>query len=286
VPSFEQIDEISKLGRAVIDDGCQVSGLHFDLAARAVAGIANAVRTEIPEFVPRLVSAIEGWEERLVPESTEAQTPGRLAYEAPVKATDLPGATRGDFETALALRSLRVEQDKRGLESQFMGLMPYLNDRYGKRLDLNVLEIGPARTTAVARTLASNCKLYVGLDCDPALVKVQQEFLNKEDLSNARALVGDVYNLSIATDSQDVVFASRTTPLSSAFATRESLTRAYSEIARVLKPNGEFVLYPSPRKEIRSFDPSATIFQEIERITIPSAQSNLESSQLLILKKR
>jgi hypothetical protein len=166
--------------------------------------------------------------------------------------------------------------------SSYDSLIPSLVERYGSRPGLNVLEIGPNRTTAVAHALAPNSKLYLGLDLGPE----QQKYLTAEGLQNAKAVVGDLYNMPVAANSQDVVFASRTTPLGSVYATRESLTRAYSEIARVLKPDGEFVQYPEPRKELASFDPAQEIFREIKRIPIPPNPGNRDLSWMLIFGKR
>lgn len=104
-------------------------------------------------------------------------------------------------------------------------------------------------------------------------------------MKNARAITGDAYNLPIADNSQDVVFAFRATPLSSTSCTKESLTRVYSEILRVLKPDGEFVLYPQPRAEIRSFDPSASMFKVLKRTEFPGGVHEDEPSYLLFLGK-
>jgi SAM-dependent methyltransferase len=200
-------------------------------------------------------------------------------YVPPAKATD----AGPDSDLAW----LRNPEDKARAEAlNYANLMPLLQERYGKRKELSVLEIGPLRTTSVAHALAANTKLYQGLDISKNAVRVQQENLDKEGLTNAKSIVGDIYNLPLPDQSQDLVFASRTTPLGSVHATRESLTRAYSEIARVLKHGGEFVLYPEPRKEIRAFDPSGEIFHEVKRISVPPNPSNKNESWMIIFDKR
>jgi ubiquinone/menaquinone biosynthesis C-methylase UbiE len=163
--------------------------------------------------------------------------------------------------------------------------MPLLKDHYAERKDLKVLEIGPLRTTSVAHALAHNTKIYLGLDVNKNAVRVQQEFLDKEGLLNAEAVFGDVYDLPMADASQDIVLAFRCTPLGSIYATRESLLKAYSEIARVLKPTGEFVLYPEPRPEISSFDPLREVFRPVKSFTIPAGPGRDKASQIMFLVK-
>lgn len=204
---------------------------------------------------------------------------GKGKYIPPAKATD----AGPDCDLAW----LRNPDDKARFESlNYANLMPVLQERYGKRTDMDILEIGPLRTTSVAHALAGNTKLYQGLDISKNAARVQQEFLDKEGLTKAKAIVGDLYNLPLPDDSQDLIFASRTTPLGSIHATRESLTRAYGEIARVLKPGGEFVLYPEPRKEIRAFDPSGEILRELKRIPIAPNPGNKNKSWMIVFTKR
>jgi SAM-dependent methyltransferase len=211
--------------------------------------------------------------------SKQAIPDGKAKYIPPAKATD----AGPDCDLAW----LRNPEDKAKFEAQsYAKLMPALQERYGKRKDMDILEVGPLRTTSVAHALAGSTKLYQGLDISKNAAKVQQEFLDKEGLTRAKAIVGDLYNLPLADGSQDLIFASRTTPLGSIHATRESLTRAYSEIARVLKPGGEFVLYPEPRKEIRAFDPSGEILREVKRISIPPNPGSKDESWMIIFSKR
>lgn len=205
-------------------------------------------------------------------------------YKAPEKTTDCDGL----FASPETDKWLKDPAMKASLEdSNYAPLMPFLKERYGKRKDLCVLEIGALRTTSLAKTLSENTKLYLGVDCaDPSAV--QQAYFEKEGLRNAKAIAGDMYNLPIVSGSQDVVFVARSTPLGSIYATKESLTRAYNEISRVLKPDGEFILFPEPRKEIRSYDPSASIFREIKRISIPANKRDPDQnpSYMIFFAKR
>lgn len=195
------------------------------------------------------------------------------------------GAT--DAGTPLTLDWLRQPEYKSTMESQnYSYLIPLLKERYGGKQNLNVLEIGPLRTTSVAHALCANTSIHLGVDVIKNAVRAQEEFFEKEGLKNAEAIFGDIYDLPVADDSQDVVLAFRSTPLGSVYATRDSLLRAYSEIARVLKPGGEFVLYPEQRKEIKAYDPSEEVFRELTRIELPPGQGHPDTSWMIFYAKR
>jgi hypothetical protein len=198
--------------------------------------------------------------------------------------TSPKGAT--DAGNNLGLDWLRQSEYKSTMESQnYSYLTPLLKERYRGRQNLNVLEIGPLRTTSVAHALSVNTSIYLGVDVIKNAARAQEEFFEKEGLKNAEAIFGDVYELPVTDESQDVVIAFRSTPLGSVYATKDSLLRAYSEIARVLKPSGEFVLYPEQRKEIKDFDPCEQVFRELSRIEVPSGKGHPDTSWMIFYTK-
>lgn len=203
-------------------------------------------------------------------------------YIAPKNTTDCDGLFMGpQSEKFLLNKKLKASLEK----DNYKPLLPAIKKRYGGRSGLCVMEVGPLRTTSLAHALKTNYKIYLGLDCQQPS-RAQQLFLDSEGLQHARAIAGDIYNLPIADKSQDIVFAFRATPLSSVYCTKESLTRAYKEISRVLKADGEFVLFPQPREEIRGYDPCGSVFEEVSRIEYPPAKGGREPEHLLFYRKR
>ena len=161
-----------------------------------------------------------------------------------------------------------------------------LSDRYGSRHDLDVLEIGPLTTTFIARALPK--ARYIGLDCCEALTTLQLRFLAVEGILNALPVMGDVYELPIATSSQDVVYAGSITPLCerNPDATRESLGAVFQEISRVLKQNGEFVMYPGPDLEHPNGDVADEFFRVVHSLRIPSGIDGVSPQSFMIYTKR
>ena len=120
-----------------------------------------------------------------------------------------------------------------------------LEDRYGDRKNLDILEIGPYTTTMVPRTILKegSGNQYTGLDVSEAGLRKQREVLDYAGgyaAENSRQVVGDLYHIPRDDNSTDLIVSLGG---SFPFYSRESDAKeAINEISRVLKPEGEFVL--------------------------------------------
>ncbi len=152
-------------------------------------------------------------------------------------------ATNAGFEEYCVEAMERLPDDYQTDSDEHLNvLVPLLLRRFGSRSRLNVVELGPRGTTIVAHTLAPYRQRYLGVEYSPACVKRQNELFQVQKVADAEAVFGNTYALEIPDNSQDVVIAACHDPLVSG---RPAwLLRAYSEVARILKPDGELVLLP------------------------------------------
>lgn len=164
--------------------------------------------------------------------------------------------------------------EKGKLENRYADLIPALEERYGKRDDLHVLELQPRRSTSVARALANSTQIYIGVDGE-VVSRAQQLFLDAEGVANAKSIAGDLKKLPIVDGSQDLVVA-RSSDLNG--------KAPCSEITRVLKTNGEFVLYDE-HSAGQSTVISVDGFKEVKRISLPAASKKHCERELIVFSK-
>jgi len=119
--------------------------------------------------------------------------------------------------------------------------LPLLQARYAQRNNLRVLELGPSCTTFVARALPGTAQ-YIGLDYCATCVQKQADRLAFHGLNNARGVHGSTYAIPLPDSSQDVVFTSCHDPFVKG--SEEMFMQVFSEVSRVLQPDGEFIFTP------------------------------------------
>ncbi len=108
---------------------------------------------------------------------------------------------------------------------------------------VNVLELACGNgynLGLLAERKPSHC--FIGIDLVPGQVDRANASLGS--FSNATASVGDFQDLSFTDDSQDVVFAIES------FCHATDLQRAFSEVYRVLRPGGLFIVIDAWRTEV------------------------------------
>lgn len=164
----------------------------------------------------------------------------------------------------------------------FLG--PLLERRYGDRTGMAVLELGPATSTMVPTTLKDGGHQYFGMDLSLPLLQKQRDLVHEQGhtVDGALQVQGDTYGMPFHDGTCDLVFTSCHPPFFSA--SPEDQVIALSEVARVLKPGGEFVLFPwyAETKDERIEDYLLRTFEVVERHSRPGETDR----QVLVLRKR
>lgn len=163
-------------------------------------------------------------------------------------------------------------------------IAPILERRYGDRTGMAVLELGPATSTTVPVTLREAADQYFGMDLSLPLLEKQRDLVHEHGhtVDGALQVQGDTYGMPFQDGTCDLVFTSCHPPFVSA--SPEDQVVALSEVARVLKPGGEFVLFPwySEKKDSRVQDYLLRTYEVVERHSSPGH----DDRQLLVLRKR
>lgn len=121
---------------------------------------------------------------------------------------------------------------------------PLLAERYGSQEGAVAVELGPATNTDIAKSFQGKDNLYFGLDVSRPFLERARELTNEPGykLNDAYQVLGDTYQMPFQDDVADVVCVSCHPPFVSA--TAADKIRAFAEVKRVLKPSGEFALFP------------------------------------------
>lgn len=163
-------------------------------------------------------------------------------------------------------------------------VVPILARRYGSEQNQVAVELGPADNTDLAGVLGQGNNLYFGMDLSKPLLEKNRELVNEPGyyIPEAYQVHGDTYQMPFRAGVADVVAVSCHPPFVSA--TADDQLTALSEVHRVLKPGGEFVLFPW--REDRH-DPRVNEFLSRNFELVESHSSHQGSERkLLILKAR
>lgn len=158
---------------------------------------------------------------------------------------------------------------------------PLLERRYGDRNGLAVAELGPATSTFVPRTLADRGNQYFALDQSMPGLERNRELLNEDGylVAGAVQVTGDSYASPFKDSCLDLVFTSCHPPFYSGGPAERM--EAFNEVARVLKPGGELVLFPW---EKRHDDPRVMAFVN-QRFEVVE-RAGEENRQVWVFRKR
>lgn len=140
----------------------------------------------------------------------------------------------------LSNASLRA-QDRVELEPRITRL---LQRRYGHREGMAIAELGPSTSTVVPRALERGDHRYFALDQSLPGLERNRDLLNEPGylVSGAVQVRGDSYASPFENACLDLVFTSCHPPFYSGGPAERM--EAFEEVSRVLKPGGEFVLFP------------------------------------------
>jgi hypothetical protein len=160
---------------------------------------------------------------------------------------------------------------------------PILAKRYGQTEGNVAVELGPATSTDLARSLqgGSGKNLYFGMDISKPLLDRARELTNEPgyEIADAYQVYGDTYRMPFNDDVADVVCVSCHPPFYSAESADQ--IKALAEVKRVLKPGGEFALFPwDPNR-----DPEAHKFLTAQ-FDVVESHSERPDRKMLILKAK
>lgn len=159
------------------------------------------------------------------------------------KPADDPEVIEMERSSAEQLKNHTYQEQVKGDEKMTPRFL--LQERYGDRKNMNIVEIGPYTTTMVARELLKegSGNNYTAIDIAEAGQKKQKEFLQQAGeyiFSHSKQIHGDLYHMPLESASADLlVSCGGSFPL---FAPEKDARDAIDEASRVLKPGGEFVL--------------------------------------------
>ncbi len=178
-------------------------------------------------------------------------------------------------------RSNEQLRQKEGFElTEVVG--PFLAERYGEQKDLKVIELGASTSPAVATTLQKNFSHYFGLDASQPLLERNRDLITEPgfEVSRAYPVLGNTYNMPFTDDVADVVFTSCHPPFVSS--SPGDMIQAFAEVHRVLKPGGEFLLFPSYPGE---FEPAVNDWVENHFEVVATEARSSRDRQVVIYRK-
>jgi SAM-dependent methyltransferase len=123
-------------------------------------------------------------------------------------------------------------------------ITPIMKEWTANKADLDVLELGPAYTTAIPEALYPVLRSYRAVDFSLPYLQKQREILNENPSLAARCqmIVSDIYDLKLATGSCDLIFTSCHPPLVSSSA--DDKCEVLDKIYALLRTGGTFALFP------------------------------------------
>lgn len=176
-------------------------------------------------------------------------------------------------------------QELRSADQELKGfVVPILQKRYGTAQEQVAIELGPADNTDLAGILGQGDNLFFGMDLSKPLLEKNRELVNEPGyyIPEAYQVQGDTYKMPFNDDVADVICVSCHPPFVSS--TPADKMTALGEVHRVLKPGGEFVLFPW--KDSRQ-EPEVEAFLHDKFEVVEEHVSHLASDRkLLVLKAR
>ena len=136
----------------------------------------------------------------------------------------------------------------------------------------SVLEVA-AGTCACGRTLAPFVQNVTCLDMTPAMLTVGRKEAEKQGVSNMTYVIGDAQELPFIDNSFDIVISRL------AFHHFPEVQQPFSEMVRVLKPNGKLIMIEMEASE----ETLRQVRDEIETMRDPSHVRNLSKAEMLKL---
>lgn len=171
-------------------------------------------------------------------------------------------------------------QQAAGFESRSMNFskqdyLDYAVARVAPKTSDSLLEVA-AGTCACGRAFAPRVRSVVCLDMTAAMLKKGKAAAEQERLQNMTFMLGDAADLPFANGSFDIVFSRL------AFHHFPEPETPFSEMARVLKPDGKLVMIDMAAAE----EPLRKTEDALEILRDPSHVRNLSQQEMLALYER
>ncbi len=171
-------------------------------------------------------------------------------------------------------------QQAAGFESRSMNFskqdyLDYAVARVAPKTSDSLLEVA-AGTCACGRAFAPRVRSVVCLDMTAAMLEMGKAAAEREHLQNMTFMLGDAADLPFANGSFDIVFSRL------AFHHFPEPETPFSEMARVLKPDGKLVMIDMAAAE----EPLRKTEDALEILRDPSHVRNLSQQEMLALYER
>lgn len=193
----------------------------------------------------------DGWRfaMRILPEEKRSETPVlRPGGRVPLTREFIELCRQGHDESYHGHTRAEVLGFERSSWERHRRLREFLSERYGQRRGLTILELAPNATTSIPRTLLSpgSGNRYIGLDLVPNAIRWQRELLQDRNSRlpvpgydcRVDQVVADAYQPPFRAEFADLIVDTGVIFMGDKEA---DLVDGLTEVARLLKPGGEFV---------------------------------------------